>query len=162
MLKSLELIPWKVSSWKQIWDLKGCEWDPYWVRYLVVPENRLDWLKHLRIWSMQINFNELGTTVEIWNPTIQIPDFVKIKWSGFKRWGCSCGFRGGCGLNYILNHLKNGPIEIQTFLSPFSNGFWQNASHLTRFQMVGLPDFRYHSKSGPFATRPLLTIQNPD
>ena len=28
--------------------------------------------------------------------------------------------------------------------------------------MVELPDFRYHSKSGPFATQPLLTIWNPD
>ena len=41
---------------------------------------------------------------------------------------------------------KNGPFKIQTILS--------------RFQMVGLPDFRFHSKSRPFATQPLLDIQN--
>ena len=44
--------------------------------------------------------------------------------------------------DYISNHLKTRPFETQTFLS--------------RFQMVGLPDFRSHSKSGPFATQPLF------
>ena len=33
---------------------------------------------------------------------------------------------------------------------------WQNGSHLSGFQMVGLLDFRSHSKSGPFATQPLF------
>ena len=37
-----------------------------------------------------------------------------------------------------------------------SNGFWQNGSNLSRFQMVGLPDYRSHSKSRPFTTQPVL------
>ena len=37
----------------------------------------------------------------------------------------------------------------QTFKIRISNGFWQNGSHLSGFQMVGLPDFRSNSKSRP-------------
>ena len=34
--------------------------------------------------------------------------------------------------------------------------FWQNGDHLSRFQMVGLPDFRFHSKSRPLQPTPLF------
>ena len=44
--------------------------------------------------------------------------------------------------SYSPNHLKTGLFKIRTFLS--------------RFQMVGLPDFRSHSKSEPFLTQPLF------
>ena len=37
-----------------------------------------------------------------------------------------------------------------------SNVFWQNGGCFTEFQMVGLPDYRPHSKSIPFETQPLL------
>ena len=51
--------------------------------------------------------------------------------------------------------LKSGRPTIwkQDIFVWILNGFWQNGSHLSWFQMVGLPDFRSHSKSGPFATQ---------
>ena len=36
------------------------------------------------------------------------------------------------------------------------NGFWQNGGQLSRFQMVGLPDFRSHLKSEQFVTHSLF------
>ena len=40
--------------------------------------------------------------------------------------------------------------------------FLTNGSHLPGFQMVGLPDFRSHSKSGPLATQHLFVwISDP-
>ena len=51
-------------------------------------------------------------------------------------------------LFYSPNHLKTGPFKIRMYLSGL--------------QMVGLPDFRSHLNSRPFATQPFLTIQNPD
>ena len=37
-----------------------------------------------------------------------------------------------------------------------SYGFWQNGAHLSGLKMVRLPEHRSHSKSGLFATQPLL------
>ena len=52
-------------------------------------------------------------------------------------------------------HSKTGPFKIRTFFVWISNSFWQNGSHLFKFQMVGLPDIRSHSKYRPFTTHPL-------
>ena len=54
-----------------------------------------------------------------------------------------------------LDHLKSGCFFR------ISNSFRQNVSHLSGFQMVGLPDFRSYSKSRPFATQPLYTLSYP-
>ena len=51
----------------------------------------------------------------------------------------------GLGFSYSY-----GPNQL------VSNGFWQNGRHLLGFQMIGLPDFRSHSKSRPFANQPLF------
>ena len=47
-------------------------------------------------------------------------------------------------------HSKSGRF------CPHFEWFWHNGSQLSRFQMVGLLDFRSHWKSGPFATQPLF------
>ena len=49
-----------------------------------------------------------------------------------------------------LNHSKFGRFcpDFKWFLSKCGN--------LSGFQMVGLPNFRSHSKSGPFETKPLI------
>ena len=91
-------------------------------------------------------------TVGIWNPTIwnqetfEVQTFRRLdfKWFGFNWLGFSYG--------YGPNHLKTRPYEIWTF----SNDFWQNDVHLSRFQKVGQSDFRSHLKSGPFPTQPLF------
>ena len=59
----------------------------------------------------------------------QISNGPVFKWSGFS----------DCFSSY---HLKTGPFKIWPFLSGF--------------QMVGLQDFRFHSKSGPFSPQPLF------
>ena len=65
----------------------------------------------------------------------------------------------------IWKHLKSGLFEGQISNGSvfkwsgfvwISNDFWQNGGHLSGFKMVGLPDFSFHPKSGPFATQPLL------
>ena len=43
-----------------------------------------------------------------------------------------------------------------TIWNPDFNDFGQNGGHLPWFQIVGLADFRFHLKSGTFATQPLL------
>ena len=43
-----------------------------------------------------------------------------------------------------------------------SNNFQQYGSHLSGFQMVGLPDIRSHSKSELFVNQPFLTNLNLD
>ena len=67
----------------------------------------------------------------------------------------------------IWKHLKSGPFEGQISNGPvftFSESgcfcqdfkwFWTNG-HLSGFPIVGLPDFRSHLKSKPFAIQPLL------
>ena len=61
----------------------------------------------------------------------------------------------GLSYGYSPNYLKTRPFKIQKFLSGFHKVF-KNGSHLSRFQMVGLQNFRSHSKSRPFVTQPLL------
>ena len=71
----------------------------------------------------------------------------------------------------IREHLKSGlsndqALTVAIAIAPaiwnldifvwISNGFWQNGGHLSGFQMVGLPNFRSHLKSGPFATQPFF------
>ena len=73
----------------------------------------------------------------------------------FKGSGYSCSY------SYSPNHLKTGPFKNQTtwkhdILVRISNGFWQNGSQLSRFQIVELPDFRSHSKSWSLANQPLF------
>ena len=58
--------------------------------------------------------------------------FLVFKWSGF----CCNGY------SYSPIHLNTGPFKIRNILSGF--------------QMIGLSDFRSHSKSKPFATQPLF------
>ena len=57
-----------------------------------------------------------------------------------------------------LDHWKYG-----CFCGDFT-GFWQNGSHLSRFQMVWLPDFKSHANSGPFAinSKSRLVVQISD
>ena len=79
----------------------------------------------------------------ILNPeTFEIRTFWR---SDFKWWGIS----------YSPNHLKT-TIQNPDIFVRISNDFWQNRSHLFKFQMVGLPDFRFYLKSGSFATQPLF------
>ena len=56
----------------------------------------------------------------------------------------------------IVPTIKFWTIQNPDIFVWISNGFWQNGSNLSGFQMVGLPDFRSHSKSRPFATQPLF------
>ena len=51
---------------------------------------------------------------------------------------------------YSLDHLKS------RHFFQILNGFWQNDSYLSRFQTVGLPNFKSHLKLGPFANQPLF------
>ena len=88
----------------------------------------------------------------IWNPTILNPETFEIRifWRYDFKW---LGFN--YGYSYGPNHSKTRPFKIWMFVT-ISHRFWQNDSHLSRFRMVGLPGFRSHSKSGPFATQPLF------
>ena len=70
----------------------------------------------------------------VWNP-----DFLKVV---FQMVPFSNGWALAMAAITILNYLKTGPFKIRTFLS--------------RFQMFGLPNFKSHSKFGPFATQPLF------
>ena len=57
------------------------------------------------------------------------------------------------GIWYLT--IQNPEIfEIQTFFPEFQMS-WQNGSHLSGFQMVGVADFRSHLPR-PFATQPLF------
>ena len=70
----------------------------------------------------------------------QISNGVVFKWSSF---------------SYSPNHSKTGLFKIQPFLSGFQM-VWQNGGHLSRFQLVGLPDYRSNSKFRPLETNPLF------
>ena len=52
--------------------------------------------------------------------------------------------------------IKNQTIQNLDVFVWISNRFWQNGSQLFRFQMAGLLNLRSHSKSRPFANRPLF------
>ena len=51
----------------------------------------------------------------------------------------------------LVPTIRNPDVFVQ-----ISKGFGQIGGHLSIFEMVGLFDFRSHSKSGPFATQPLF------
>ena len=57
-------------------------------------------------------------------------------------------------------------IQNQDIFVWISNGFWQKGGHLSGFHLVGLPDFRSHSKSGtncnPTSFWPFEIQTNPD
>ena len=74
----------------------------------------------------------------IWNP-----DFWKL---GFKRvWFSKIWVQD------MVPTISNPDDFVR-----ISNSFWQNSSHLSRFQRVWLLDFRSHSKSGAFSNQPLF------
>ena len=60
------------------------------------------------------------------------------------------------------NHSKNRTSQNSDVFVKISNIFGQNGSHLSGFQLVGLLDFRSHSKSGPLATNLYVTIEIPN
>ena len=109
---------------------------------------RLDfeWALNSRVWyfigdlkSDNLKFRN------IWNP-----DFFKVRFQMVQ-------FSNGWALAMALvptigkpDHLKSGHFFR------ISNDFLQNDSHLSGFQMGGIPDFRCHSKSRPFATQPVF------
>ena len=77
---------------------------------------------------------------------------------------CALGTALLCSSRVGLWFLNGGAIAIAMVptirkldnLVLISNGFWQNCSQLSGFHMLGLLDFRFHSKSRPFATQPLF------
>ena len=113
-------------------------WDPFFRQFFVRNVKTLQW------------GSEIQTTVGIWNQTILIPEAFEIRtfWRSDFKWS---GFSYGMSQTFENWTIQNSDIFVR-----ISNGFWQNGGHLTRFLMVGHPDFRPHSKSGPFATQPLL------
>ena len=78
-------------------------------------------------------------------------DNQKVKAKNF----CFIHYHPKCD-NYVNfpNHSKTGPFKIWTFLSGFQM-VSDEMAHLSGFQMVGVPYFWSHWKSGPFATQPL-------
>ena len=80
------------------------------------------------------------------------PDFVKV---GFQKVRFSIGRALAMAIASVPT-VQNPDVFIRIL-----NGFWQNGTHLL-FQIVGLPDFRSHSKSRPFETKPLFDHSNLD
>ena len=95
--------------------------------------------------DLKSNYSKSGN---IWNP-----DFLKI---AFLTMGFPKGGDLAMAIAIVGTILKTRPFQIGIFLSRFQMIFWQNGSYLSTFQTVGLPDFRSHLKSGPFATLPLF------
>ena len=58
--------------------------------------------------------------------------------------------------SYSPNHSKTRLLKNPEVFIQISNGFWLNGGHLSEFQMIGVPDFRSHSKYRPFATQSLF------
>ena len=59
------------------------------------------------------------------------------------------------GFSYSFINRKPDHSKSGHFVR-ISNSFSQKGGHLSEFQMVELPRFRSHLKSGPFATQPLF------
>ena len=93
-------------------------------------------------------FNNFKFTVGIWNLTIWNPEFLKVRFQMVR-------FSNGRDYSYSYspNHLENPTIQNPAIFVWISSGFWQDGSHLSRFQMCGPLDFRSYSKSRPFATQ---------
>ena len=71
----------------------------------------------------------------IWNS-----DFLKVRFQ-MAQWSNSRALALDMAIVPTIqkpDHLKSGGF------CQVSNGFWQNGSHLSEFQIVGLPDFRSH------------------
>ena len=63
--------------------------------------------------------------------------------------------------SYGPDPFENRTIQNQDIFVQILNGFWKNGGHMTQFKMVGLRDFRSHSKSGPYANQPLFDYLIP-
>ena len=89
-------------------------------------------------------------TVGICNPTIWNPETFEFQMVRFSN---GRAITMAIALVPTIWKLNIGNLD---FFVRISNGFWQNGGYLSRFQMVGLPDFRSHSKFRPFVTQRLL------
>ena len=96
------------------------------------------------------HFLDPDCKVEIWNPTIWNPETIGIQtfWRSDFKWS-------DLSHGYVVPTIKKNIQNLDTFIQ-ILNGCWKNGSHLSTFQMIGLPDFRSHWKSGPFETQPLI------
>ena len=100
-----------------------------------------DWFYHFKRYTVELYSRDLKSDhakSRIFEG--RVSNGPVFKWLGFSY-----------GYSYNTNPLKTGPFKMQTFLSGF-----QKCLTKWWFQMVGLPDFRSHSKCGPFATQPLF------
>ena len=86
--------------------------------------------------------NGLTNKERIWNPTILNQKHLK---SGIFQGQISNGQALAMSIAMVPIIRKNCTIWNADFSIRISNGFSQNGSQLSRFQMVGLPDFRSHS-----------------
>ena len=62
-------------------------------------------------------------------------------------------------ISFLKTRMKTVlTIQNPDFFVGISNVFWQNSRHLFKFQVIWLPDYKSHSKSGsgPFANQPLF------
>ena len=97
-------------------------------------------------------------------PTSSVFKCLKRGWMPnglvFEHWTKGCHLVFICTGWYSNGQSRTSHINWTIWNPDFfvwiSNSVWQNGGHLSGFQMVGLPDFRSHSKSRPFATQPLL------
>ena len=104
-----------------------------------LPDKSDIWVQKI---SLEAEYSGDLKSGNIWNW-----DFLKV---GFQM----IRFSNGWALAMAIIALTIQKLDVFVWIL---NGFWQNGGHLFGFQMVGLPDFRSHSKSYLF-----LTIQNPD
>ena len=91
-------------------------------------------------------------TVGIRNPTILNLDFLKAE---FQMVQFSNGRALDLALAIVLTIWKQFIQNPDVFVWN-SNVCFQNGGHLSWFQMVGLQDFKSHSKFVTFATQPLF------
>ena len=87
-----------------------------------------------------------------WGSEIQ-PFEIQTFWGSDFKWS-----EFSYGDSYSPKRLKTGQFNV--FLQ-ISNGFWKNGCCLIGFQMVGLPHFRFHSKSRIFPNQPLFDHSKP-
>ena len=95
--------------------------------------------------KQNITYVKFGCTVRIWNRTIQQPEFQMVQFSN-----------GQALAMATIPAIQKPDHSKYRYFCPDFNWFWQNGGHLSRFQMVGFPDFRSRLKSGPFANQPLF------
>ena len=132
----------RIQDWSSIWMVKN---------HLIFTDPVLSkWYTNSRL-IIQWGF-------EIWLFKIQ----KHLKSRLFEDKISNCLVFKGLGYSYGPNHSKTGPFENPDIFVPISNGFWQNGGHFSRFQMVGIPDFRFHSESRPFANQQFFGLICPD